>query len=85
LFISEAINDNKKQYYEAISNTRNTNNDLTYFLSYILETANKYSLLYKNLEEIQKHVKITLRKKSDHPILSNYLHSVTTSNELQLS
>ncbi len=54
LFISEAINDNKKDYYIAITNTRNTNNDLTYFLGYILETAIKYSLLYKNLEEIQK-------------------------------
>lgn len=59
LFISEAINDNKKKYYEAISNTRNTNNDLTYFLGYILETSIKYSLLYKNLEEIQKHLSKT--------------------------
>ncbi len=59
LFISEAINDNKKQYYEAISNTRNTNNDLTYFLGYILETAIKYSLVYKNLDEIQKQLSKT--------------------------
>lgn len=53
MFMSEAINDNKKQYYEAIINTRNTNNDLTYFLGYILETASKYSLVYKNLEYIK--------------------------------
>lgn len=59
LFISEAINDNKKQYYEAITNTRNTNNDLTYFLGYILETAIKYSLVYKNLDEIQKQLSKT--------------------------
>ncbi len=52
-FLSEAINDNKKQYYEAIVNTRNTKNDLTYFLGYVLETSIKYSLLYKNLEEIK--------------------------------
>lgn len=59
LFMSEAINDNKKQYYEAITNTRNTNNDLTYFLGYVLETAIKYSLLYKNLDEIQKQLSKT--------------------------
>lgn len=56
LFMSEAINDNKKQYYEAIVNTRNTKNDLTYFLGYVLETAIKYSLLYKNLDEIKKYL-----------------------------
>lgn len=53
MFISEAINDNKKDYYRAIINTRLTHNDLTYFLGYILETATKYSLLYKNLENIK--------------------------------
>ncbi len=56
LFMSEAINDNKKQYYEAIVNTRNAKNDLTYFLGYVLETAIKYSLLYKNLDEIKKYL-----------------------------
>lgn len=54
LFMSEAINDNKREYYRAITNTRNTQNDLTYFLGYILETAIKYSLLYKNLEEVKE-------------------------------
>lgn len=38
MFISEAINDNKKDYYRAIINTRLTHNDLTYFLGYILES-----------------------------------------------
>ncbi len=52
LFISEAINDNKKDYYKALVNTRLMHNDLTYFLGYILEVATKYSLLYKNLENI---------------------------------
>lgn len=52
LFMSEAINDNKKDYYKALVNTRLTHNDLTYFLGYILEVATKYSLLYKNLENI---------------------------------
>ena len=52
LFISEAINDNKKDYYKALVITRLMHNDLTYFLGYILEVATKYSLLYKNLENI---------------------------------
>lgn len=54
LFMSEAINDNKKAYYSAIVNTRITNNDLTYFLGYVLETSIKYSLLYKNLENVKQ-------------------------------
>ena len=53
-FVSEAINDNKGDYYRAITNTRETNNDLTYSLGYILETSIKYSFVYKNLEEIKK-------------------------------
>ena len=59
MFISEAINDNKKEYYQAISNTRNTFNDLTYFLGYMLETSIKYSLLYKNLENIKQQLSKT--------------------------
>lgn len=54
LFISEAINEEKKEYYRAIINTRNTDNDLTYFLGYIFETAIQYSLIYKNLEEMRR-------------------------------
>lgn len=61
LFMSEAINENKTDYYRAIINTRLTHNDLTYFLGYILETATKYSLLYKNLESIKDQ----LSKKGD--------------------
>ncbi len=57
--MSEAINDNKKEYYRAITNTRNTYNDLTYFLGYILETAIKYSLVYKNLEEVKEKLSKT--------------------------
>lgn len=53
LLISEAINEEKSKYYKAIVNTRNSNNDLTYFLGYILETAIKYSVVYKNVEEIK--------------------------------
>ena len=53
-FMSEAINESKNDYYRAITDTRSSNNDLTYFLGYILETSIKYSFVYKNLEEIRK-------------------------------
>ena len=58
-FISEAINESKGDYYRALVNTRDTNNDLTYFLGYILETSIKYSFVYKNLEEIRKELSKT--------------------------
>ncbi len=53
-FMSEAIHESKGDYYRAIVNTRLMNNDLTYFLGYVLETAIKFSLVYKNLEEMKK-------------------------------
>ncbi len=53
-FMSEAINESKNDYYQAITDARNTNNDLTYFLGYILETSIKYGFVYKNLEEMKK-------------------------------
>lgn len=56
LFMSEAINDNKRAYHKAIINTRLSHNDLTYFIGYILETATQYSLLYKNLENIRSRL-----------------------------
>ena len=52
-FMSEAINETKKDYYKALANTRLANNDLTYFLGYLLETSIKFSFVYKNLEEIK--------------------------------
>ena len=53
-FMSEAINESKNDYYRAIVDTRMTNNDLTYFLGYILETSIKFSFVYKNLEQMKK-------------------------------
>lgn len=53
LFMSEAINEYKQEYYRAIINTRNTDNDLTYFLGFILESSIKFSLIYKNIESIK--------------------------------
>jgi len=54
LFISEAINDNKRQYYEALSETRDMNNDLSYFIIYIANISIKYALTYKNVDCIEQ-------------------------------
>lgn len=78
-FMSEAINETKNDYYKAITNARLTNNDLTYFLGYILETSIKYSFVYKNLEEMKN----TLLKTGDN--LSNsewvYLKKILVHNQ----
>lgn len=55
-FISEAINDDKANYYKAIDNSRNSCNDLTYFLTYLYQLSNKYYLVYKNINEIKKNL-----------------------------
>lgn len=59
LFISEAINEFKSDYYKALINTRNMSNDLTYFLGFILETTTKFSLIYKNIEEIKNKLSVS--------------------------
>ena len=69
LFISEAINDDKKLYYDALSETRDMENDMTYFLIYIMNTSIGYSLLYKNLnyisdEMLKKGVTLTNYEKT---------------------
>lgn len=58
-FISEGINEEKNLYYKAINNSRESQNDLTYFLCYIYDNCIKYSLIYKNLEEINKTLSIS--------------------------
>ena len=55
--ISEAINQTKSKYYRSIEETRNSNNDITYFLKYIFTVSIDYALCYKNLENIDKHSK----------------------------
>lgn len=57
-FISEAINDQKKEYYKAISNSRDSKNDLTYFLIYILKTSIRYALCYRQLRIMSEQVKL---------------------------
>lgn len=53
-YISEAISDDKNNYYKAIDNTRNSHNDLTYFLIYLCRLANQYYLVYKNVTAIRE-------------------------------
>lgn len=55
--ISEAINQNKNEYYKALRNSREARNDITYFLIYILKTAISYILSYKDLEVVNQFVK----------------------------
>lgn len=56
LYLSEAINDNKKDYYNSIEDTRNSHNDLTYFVTYLFGLCNKYLVLHKNLETIKENI-----------------------------
>ena len=55
--ISEAINQTKAKYYHSIELTRDSHNDLTYFLKYLLNISIDYVLCYQNLEEIEKSLK----------------------------
>ena len=55
--ISEAINQTKNDYYKALRDTRNSRNDLSYFLLYIFKTTIQYILCYKDLDSIDQHVK----------------------------
>ena len=56
-FISEGIDLKKKDYYLALENTRDTQNDLTYFLEFVFKTSIDYFLCYKNLETITQSLK----------------------------
>ncbi len=77
--ISEAINQTKKKYYDSLSNTRNSFNDLSYFLLYIYEISITYFLTYKNIEEIEnvlkeKDVSLSMLEK-------NYLKKILISQK----
>ena len=56
-FISEAINQTKKYYYEALENTRDCHNDITYFLLYVYKVSNLYYLTYQNVDAISSSLK----------------------------
>lgn len=69
LLLSEAINDNKNYYYKAIENTRNSRNDLTYFITYLFDLINTYSIVSKNIDEIKNEI-----EKEGESISANELH-----------
>lgn len=54
---SEAIDQTKNKYYEALRNSRDSNNDITYFIKYLLEESIDYYSCCKNLEEIDQRLK----------------------------
>lgn len=55
--ISEAVNQTKEKYYQSIELTRDTHNDLTYFLKYILNLSIDYVLCYQNLQHFEQIAK----------------------------
>lgn len=55
--ISEAINQTKSKYYRAIERTRDSHNDLTYFLKYIFELSCDYLLCYMNIDLVIQNAK----------------------------
>jgi len=57
LFISDAINQTRGNYYSALSETRNAHNDITYFLMYAFDILVLYFLTYKNIENIDMILK----------------------------
>lgn len=77
--ISEAINQTKNQYYASLSETRDANNDLTYFLEYIIGVSIKYFLTYKNVEALDQEMK------NKSIVLSNtekvYIKKILISNK----
>ena len=57
-YTNEAINNkhNRHQYFNAIVTSRQTNNDITYFLEYIARITIDYALIYKNTEIITSYL-----------------------------
>ena len=55
--VSEAINQKKDKYYRALEETRDSHNDITYFLIFAFKTSCEYFLTYKNIELVDQHAK----------------------------
>lgn len=54
--ISEAINQCRSAYYLALERTRDSGNDLTYFLSFLLNLSAQYGLTYADVEHFQQNL-----------------------------
>ena len=77
-FVSEAINDFKTKYYEYIDKSRNSHNDLTYFLTFLLSLANKYYIAYKNVDYVKESIESTGEQISTN--LLHYYKKILKSN-----
>lgn len=77
--VSEAINQTKGKYYYSLEETRDSHNDLTYFLLYIYDVSIKYFLTYKNVEEISDTLKNKAILLSD--LEKNYIKKILISNK----
>lgn len=55
--VSEAINQTKSDYYIALSESRDSRNNITYFLIYLYKVSIKYFLTYKCIELISNSLK----------------------------
>ena len=77
--VSEAINQTKNHYYRALEMTRDTHNDLTYFLKYIFNVSIGYWLCYENVEYIEKHIKNKGFSLTETE--SNYIKRILISSE----
>lgn len=76
---SEAINQTKGKYYQAIEQSRNCHNDLTYFLNYLLHVGSDYLLCYQNLDHWERKAKEQGHVLSDAE--SNYARRILISYE----
>ena len=77
--ISEAINQTKNNYYKAIEESRDSHNDLTYFLIYIYKTYVNYYLCYRNIESISDYAKNEGEVLTDTDF--NYIKRILISNK----
>ncbi len=84
LFISEAINNksNKHRYYNAITYSRQANNDITFFIEYIADIMLEYSIIYTNYyliydqlegmgHSIPRSLQVTLRNILAMPVVGD--------------
>ncbi len=55
--VSEAINQTKSGYYQALELSRDAHNDLTYFLKYLLSVSIDYAICYQNLSCLEQAMK----------------------------
>lgn len=80
LLVNEAINNklHKKDYYNAIMNSRKSDNDLSYFLEYMGDIILKYTKVYINFYNI-------LKKLKEQGVIVNRSNEIALKNVLSVS